>query len=146
DQAHLLEVERRPLEAARCTDAGDHNRASALHDADADLERVGLADGVVDDVDVAGMAEGQALPRAAQDATRPPSQSFDEFEAGFGLEHGGPELARHLRLAGPTGDRRHLYVGVELAQDGGGGRAQRSGAVDDRLPTRRWGRARDGVQ
>src|SRR5204863_5819377 len=104
----LLEVQRGPLESARGTDTRHHDRATALDDADPDLEGVGLADGVVDDVDLAGVAERQALPGGAEDATRPASEAFDEVQPGFGCEHGGAELAGHLSLARPTGDRRHL--------------------------------------
>src|SRR5205823_12037892 len=101
DDADFLEVQRRPLEAAGCAYAGHDQRTSALQHADADLQRVGLADGVVDDVDLTGVAERQALPRAPQGAARPAGQLLDELEAGLGLEDGGAQAAGHLRLAGP---------------------------------------------
>src|SRR5206468_9440684 len=98
---------------------GDDERPPAFEHPDADLEGLGLADGVVDDVDVAGMAEGQALPWAAKDASGPTSETLDELEARFRLEHSGSKVASHLGLARPAGDRCHVDVGIELAQDRG---------------------------
>ena len=64
DERDLLEVERRPLEAARRLDAGQRRCAPRRFvDAQPDLERLGLADRVVDDVDAA-VQHGQAAPRA----------------------------------------------------------------------------------
>src|SRR5436190_21261062 len=55
----LLEVERAPLPPAGRVDAALHQRASRLQQPDADLERLRLADGVVDDVDARGMGHWQ---------------------------------------------------------------------------------------
>ena len=78
DPADLLEVERAPLPAAGRVDAALHERAPRLQHPDLDLERLGLADGVVGDVDPAGVAHreaAEALHRraAARRPTRRPA-------------------------------------------------------------------------
>ena len=63
DDGDLLEVERRPLEAPRDLDAGDHDRAARRHDADAHLDRLREADRVVHHVDAAAVEPRHAVPR-----------------------------------------------------------------------------------
>src|SRR4029453_5871209 len=53
DDRDLLEVERRPLEAARHLDAGDDDRAPRRRAPDADLDRLRIAPGIVHEVAVA---------------------------------------------------------------------------------------------
>ena len=98
DPADLLEVERAPLPAPGRVHAALHERAARLEHAHLDLEGLGLADGVVDDVDAAGVAHrhaGQTLHGRAQHAARPRRQLLD-----------------HLRLRSSEPERP---VGAELA-------------------------------
>src|SRR6476660_9315569 len=59
----LLEVQRAPLPPPWCVHTGLHQRSPRLEHADADLERLRLADGVVDDVDRTGIRHRKALQR-----------------------------------------------------------------------------------
>src|SRR5215471_10761902 len=62
DDGDLLEVQRRPLEAAWHLDAGDDERTARGGDPDADLDGLRVADGVVDDVDTAAVEPGHPEP------------------------------------------------------------------------------------
>src|SRR5439155_22316028 len=111
DEAHLFEVQRGPLEAAGRPDTGDDHRPPSLKDPYPDLERLRLADGVVDDVDPPRVAPGQTLPRRPQHTARPAGQAFDEVEARVGVEDAGAQLAGHGGLARPAGEGGDLHSG-----------------------------------
>src|SRR5205085_4278164 len=142
--ADLFEVQGSPLVATGRADTRDDERPAALEDADADLERVGLAHGVVDDVDVGRMAPRQALPWLTQHAARPPGQVLDQGEARFGCEDGGAQAAGHRLLARPSGNGCHLDVGVQGAEYARGRRAQGAGPVDNGPAAGPGWRAGDG--
>src|SRR6185503_4376371 len=67
----LLEVQRAPLPPPWCVHTGLHQRSPRLEHADTDLERLRLADGVVDDVDRTGIRHRKALQRLPQPAAAP---------------------------------------------------------------------------
>src|SRR5262249_60357523 len=61
DDAQLLEIDRRPLEAFRCFDADDRQNPARADDAHTDFDRLRRADRVVHGVDAA-VEHRQAVP------------------------------------------------------------------------------------
>ena len=97
DPADLLEVERAPLPPAGRVHAALHERAAGLEHPHLHLEGLRLADGVVGDVDAAGVAHrdaGQALHGRPEHPARPLRQLLDHLLLGAEPEHPvGAELA-----------------------------------------------------
>ena len=92
-----------------------------------------LADGVVDDVDRAGVGHRQPLQRLPQPAAAPGDELLDDGQAGLVREHlGGAEPRRQLRLRIKARDHRHRHLGIERLQDRDRAQAEGAGAVDER--------------
>ena len=143
----LLEVDRGRLPSFGRGHARVDEPAPLGQDAHAHLERLGLGDGVVDDVDVPGMGDGQPVQRLVQDGARPGGELLDELEPGLVGEDGvGPEAQRHGALGLEAGDDPDLDARVERLEDGHAREAEGAGAVDEHPP--RGGRrvAHDGVE
>ena len=146
DPGDLLEVERAPLPSARRVHAALHERAARLEHADAHLERLGLADGVVDDVDAAGVAHraARAGPPSSGAAGRPTTPPAPR-RAPAARRAAPPWPRRASPRAAPGVEARHhrdLDVGVERAEDRDRARAERARAPDEHLAA--GGRRDDG--
>jgi len=95
------------------------------------LERLGLADGVVDDVDRPGVRHRQPLQRLVQPAAAPGDELFDDGQPWFVRQHfGGPELSGQLCLGVEAGHHGHGDVGMQRPQNRHRAQSQRPGAVD----------------
>ena len=95
-----------------------HQGPSRREDSHADLERLGLADGVVDDVDRARVGHRQALQRLAQPTAAPGDELLDQRQARFGRQHlRGAESIGQLSLRSEAGHHRQLDVQVQRCQD-----------------------------
>ena len=124
-----------------------HDRAVRLQQADADLERLLLRDGVVHHVDAAG--ERHREPGRATRSTPPDHFAASSITASAGSwrEHlVRAELAASVGLRAEARDDADLDVGVERAQDRDRARAERTGAVDEHLAAGRRRVPRDRVQ
>ena len=143
----LFEVDGRPLPAPGRGHPRLDERPMLGQNAHAHLERLGLGDGVVDDVDPTGMGDGKAVERGVQDATGPAGQFLDDGQSRFvGHHEGGAEAQRQLLLGGEAGHHRHLDVGVQAPQCGHARGPESAGAVDEGPTPGRRRVAQDGVQ
>ena len=133
DPADLLEVQRAPLPPAGGVHTGLHQRPPRAQDPHPDFECLGLADGVVDDVDGAGVGHRQTLQRLAQPATAPGDELFDDGQARFVRKHfRSPEPAGQLGLGGEARHHRDGHIGIQRPQDRDRAQPQRAGPVDQR--------------
>lgn len=99
DPVDLLEVQRAPLPSARRMHSHAH------------LERLGLAHGVVDDVDRTRICHWQALQRLTQSTATPCNQFLDDRQARFVVEHEVcAEPAGQCRLRVEAGDDGDLRI------------------------------------
>ncbi len=142
----LLEVERRPLPTAGSVHPALHERPPLLQQPHADLEGLGLPDGVVDHVDPARVGHGQAVVGRMQHTARPRRRLLDERLSGLGGDHRGAEPPGQLGLGLEAGHHHDLDVGVQRPQDGRGRRPEGAGAVDEHLPPGGWRMPGDRVQ
>ena len=118
DEPQLLEVPRRPLEAGRRGDAELHERPLLAQDPQADLDGLRRADGVVDDVDLAGVGARAARPTggaARRPTTRRAASTSASRRPGRGLgarvEDRRAERSGQVGLRRPAGDVADLDVG-----------------------------------
>ena len=109
----------------------------ACSDARADLERLLLADRVVDDVDAARDTPSAARRSAAARRPTTPRPPRSPAIAGSWPITVAPSLRAMLGLRLEARDDEHLDVGVQRAQDRGRARAERAGAVHHHLAARR---------
>ena len=115
-------------------DAALHQRSPLAQDPDAHLEGLGLADGVVDDVDPARVGHRQALERLDELAARPGGELLDDLQAVVGRQHERrPQPAGQVGLGVEPGHHRHLHVGIQGPEHGDGRAPERSGPVDEDL-------------
>src|SRR5439155_4800558 len=116
DDLDLLEVERRPLEALRAFDTGHDDRSAGCGDADGNLDRLGEANGVVDDADTAAVQPGRAVPRPHQLGPRLGGDALDQgHERLVRQDERGTEALGERLLVREAGDGEHARRGRERA-------------------------------
>ena len=139
----LLEIERRPFEALRRLDAGDGDAPARAGDADADLEGLGRADGVVDDVDAA-VEHGQAAPRVPALRARGIGDGVDESAGrpvgpdALGAETPYPAGSTRLESSFQTKTSMSCMSFARSSPSAAFGATSSRPSTSRKLPTRWW--------
>jgi hypothetical protein len=120
DERELLEIERRPFEAARHLDAQRDDRPARARHPHSDLERPRRGHRVVDDID-ATVQHRQPAPGFVQLRTQGSRNVFDHAARGLVSEDVlGAEIAGELRLVRVPRHGEHPHRWKQRPQDGDG--------------------------